>query len=99
VKRIGIETPLKITHSDGFVCCPAWTSDNRYVGFERCSNEKQGIYLVSSLGGPERRLRNSQCNGMSFSPKDQSLVFLTESAPVAPTNYSSCRSMTFSLIY
>ncbi len=50
VKRIGIETPLKITHSNGFVCCPAWTSDNRYVGFERCSNEKRGIYLVSSMG-------------------------------------------------
>jgi len=84
VKRIGIETPLKITHSNGLVCCPAWTSDNRYVGFERCSNEKQGIYLVSSLGGPERKLRDSQCNGMSFSPNDQSLVFSDREASGSP---------------
>ena len=73
VKRIGTETPLKVTHSHGTFCCPAWTSDNRYVGFEHCSNQP-GIYLVSSLGGPERKLRETGCNGMSFFPNDQ-LVF------------------------
>ncbi|MFZ0805280.1 MAG: winged helix-turn-helix domain-containing protein, partial [Candidatus Sulfotelmatobacter sp.] len=75
VKRIGIDPPLKLTRTDGLTCCPSWTSDNKYVAFERCSHGKQGIYLVPSLGGPERKLRDTDCNGISFSPKDQSLVF------------------------
>jgi DNA-binding winged helix-turn-helix (wHTH) protein len=33
VKRIGTDRPLQLTQSSGFVCCPAWSSDNRYVAF------------------------------------------------------------------
>ena len=83
VKRIGTEIPLKVTHGDGPVCCPAWTSDNRYIGFEHCSNDKQGIYLVSSLGGPERKLKDTGCNGMSFSPNDQ-IVFSERATSGSP---------------
>jgi hypothetical protein len=45
VKHIGIDPPLKLTRSDGLVCCAAWTSDSRYVGFERCSGEKDYEHL------------------------------------------------------
>ena len=85
VKRIGIDPPLKLTRSDGLVCCAAWTSDSRYVGFERCSGENQGIYLVPSLGGPERKLGNTPgCNGISWSPNEQVLAFSGKKSPDSP---------------
>jgi Tol biopolymer transport system component/DNA-binding winged helix-turn-helix (wHTH) protein len=85
VKRIGIDPPLKLTRSDGLVCCAAWTSDSRYVGFERCSGENQGIYLVPSLGGPERKLENTPgCNGISWSPNEQVLAFSGKKSPDGP---------------
>jgi Tol biopolymer transport system component/DNA-binding winged helix-turn-helix (wHTH) protein len=85
VKRIGIDPPLQLTHGGGFVCCPRWTSDNRFIAFERCSSENTGIYLVPALGGQERRLRNAVgCNGLSWSPKEQLLVFSDKSSPSTP---------------
>lgn len=84
VKRIGIDPPLKLTRSDGLVCCPAWTFDSRYIGFERCSGD-QGIYLVPSLGGPERKLKNTfGCNGISWSPTEQVLAFSGKKSPDSP---------------
>jgi Tol biopolymer transport system component/DNA-binding winged helix-turn-helix (wHTH) protein len=85
VKRIGIDPPLKLTRSDGLVCCAAWTSDSRYVGFERCSGENQGIYLVPSLGGPEAKITNTVgCNGISWSPREQLLAFSSKKSPDSP---------------
>ena len=84
VKRIGSEKPLQLTQSSGFVCCAAWTSDDRYIAFERC-DENAGIFLVPSLGGAERRLRRmAGCNGLSWSPTAQLLVFSEKSSPDAP---------------
>jgi Tol biopolymer transport system component len=85
VKRIGTDRPLQLTQSGGPVCCTAWTSDDRYVAFERCSVENAGIYLVPSLGGQERRIRkNMACNGLSLSPTEQHMVFSDKSSPGSP---------------
>lgn len=85
VKRIGTDRPLQLTQSNGFVCCPVWSSDDRYVAFERCSSENPGIFLLPSLGGPERRLRKTGgCNGISWSPTGQLLVFSEKSSPDTP---------------
>lgn len=85
VKRIGTDRPLQLTQSSGFVCCPAWSSDNRYVAFERCSGENPGIFLVPSLGGAERMLRKTRgCGGLGSSPTEQLLVFAEKSSPATP---------------
>jgi len=83
VKRIGAEKPLQLTQGSGFVCCAAWTSDDRYIAFERCG-ENAGIFLVPSLGGADRRLGKAiGCNGLSWSPAGQLLVFSDKSSPDA----------------
>jgi Tol biopolymer transport system component/DNA-binding winged helix-turn-helix (wHTH) protein len=85
VKRIGTEKPLQLTQSRGFVCCAAWTSDDRYLAFERCTGENAGIFVVPSLGGAERRLRKTAgCNGLSWSPTGPLLVFSEKNSPEAP---------------
>ncbi len=85
VKRIGIDPPLKLTRSDGITCCAVWTSDSRYIGFERCTGENQGIYLVPSLGGPETRIANTLgCNGISWSPNGPLLAYSGKKSPDSP---------------
>jgi Tol biopolymer transport system component/DNA-binding winged helix-turn-helix (wHTH) protein len=85
VKRLGVDPPLRLTRTEGAVCCAAWTSDDRYIAFERCSYPNEGIFLVPSLGGQERRLRDGGgCNGLSWSPKEQLLVFSQKGSPGTP---------------
>jgi DNA-binding winged helix-turn-helix (wHTH) protein len=85
VKRIGTERPLQLSESSGFVCCDVWSPDNRHIAFQRCSGENQGIFLVPSLGGPERRLRKTGgCAGLDWSPTDPVLAFGDKNSPDTP---------------
>jgi Tol biopolymer transport system component/DNA-binding winged helix-turn-helix (wHTH) protein len=85
VKRIGTERALQLSQSSGFVCCDVWSSDDRYIAFQRCSGENQGIFLVPSLGGPERKLRKTiGCAGLGWSPTDPVLVFGDKNSPETP---------------
>jgi Tol biopolymer transport system component/DNA-binding winged helix-turn-helix (wHTH) protein len=84
VKRIGTENPLQLTRSGGFVCCPSWTSDNRHLAYLNCSGEHQGIFLVPSLGGPARMVRQGPSNGLGASPTKQLLAYGDKSSPDSP---------------
>ncbi|HZD49662.1 MAG TPA: winged helix-turn-helix domain-containing protein, partial [Silvibacterium sp.] len=85
MKRIGTERPLQLTQSSGFVCCDVWSPDDRYIAFLRCSGENQGVFMVPSLGGPERRLwKTTACAGLGWSPTDPVLVFGDKSSPDTP---------------
>jgi Tol biopolymer transport system component/DNA-binding winged helix-turn-helix (wHTH) protein len=85
VKRLGTEKPLQLSRTNGFTCCARWTSDDRYIAFERCSSENPGIFLVSSLGGPERKLRSTYgCNGLSLSPTGRLMVYAEKRTPDEP---------------
>jgi Tol biopolymer transport system component/DNA-binding winged helix-turn-helix (wHTH) protein len=85
VKRIGTENPLQLTQSGGFVCCPSWTSDNRHLAYLRCSGESQGIFLVPSLGGPARMVRQMPgCSGLAASPTKQLLAYGDKNSPDTP---------------
>jgi Tol biopolymer transport system component len=58
VKVTGNETPLRLTkHAADFVF-PAWSPDGRQIAVARMG-EESGIYLVSPLGGAERKLVNT----------------------------------------
>jgi Tol biopolymer transport system component/DNA-binding winged helix-turn-helix (wHTH) protein len=85
MKRIGTERPLQLTQSSGFVCCDVWGPDDRFIAFLRCSGENEGVFMVPSLGGPERRLwKTTACAGLGWSPTDPVLVFGDKSSPDAP---------------
>jgi Tol biopolymer transport system component/DNA-binding winged helix-turn-helix (wHTH) protein len=85
LKRIGTDRPLQLTQTNGFVCCAAWTSEDRYVAFLRCSGQNQGIFLVPSLGGQERILRKmAGCRGLSASPDGPTLVY-ADGSPGRPS--------------
>jgi Tol biopolymer transport system component/DNA-binding winged helix-turn-helix (wHTH) protein len=56
VKLIGAETPLRLTNNPAPDTDPSWSPDGRYIAFLRQSAENGGVFLVSSLGGAERKL-------------------------------------------
>ena len=55
VKLLGSESALRLTNDTGADLLPSWSPDGRNIAFVRIHGAT-GIYLVSPLGGPERRL-------------------------------------------
>ena len=57
VKQIGTESLLRLTSDPAEEAGPAWSPDGRYIAFLRFSpGAKTGVFLVSAIGGPERKL-------------------------------------------
>ncbi len=56
VKMVGSETALRLTTDPGADLLPSWSPDGRQIAFVRIHHGMTGIYLVSPLGGPERKL-------------------------------------------
>jgi Tol biopolymer transport system component/DNA-binding winged helix-turn-helix (wHTH) protein len=59
VKVIGSERLLQLTKRPADFIIPAWSPDGRQIAFARLSREGSGIYLISPLGGSERKLTDT----------------------------------------
>lgn len=68
IQQIGSDHLLQVTRSL-FDRCPAWSPDGRNLAFSRYGEQEQSIYLISALGGPERKLYSG---APSFPPLDWS---------------------------
>ena len=58
LKQIGTDDYLQITRSVSD-WCPAWSPDGRYLAFSRYGEQQHSIYLISALGGAERKLHSA----------------------------------------
>ena len=57
VKALGVGArPLRITENPASEWSPVWSPDGREIAFSRIEEEGAAIYVVSSLGGQERKL-------------------------------------------
>ena len=59
VKLVGTEKSIRLTEQKAIDFNPVWSPDGRYIAFCRIAKGATGIYMISALGGVERRLRET----------------------------------------
>ena len=87
VKVIGNDKLLRLTHQ-GIVFGPAWSPDGRNIAFRRTDSgdsRDSGVFLISPLGGPERKVAPSKLllllgRPVNWSPDGKRLAFLDHPA-------------------
>jgi Tol biopolymer transport system component/DNA-binding winged helix-turn-helix (wHTH) protein len=89
VKQVGQERTVQLTHHPATFLVSAWSPDGRFIAFMRQAEpEASGIYLISSLGGAERKLAditpyfNYDPIGLSWSPDSKWVAFAKGDSPV-----------------
>ena len=77
VQQVDAGTPVRLTSEAGREGSPKWSPDGRYIAFARGSVEpgRSGIYLIPSLGGPERQLLATTCATLDWSADGKYMVF------------------------
>ena len=66
VKLIGTEEPLRLTKQESVDYNPVWSPDGRYIAFCRIQKGETGIYIVPTLGGAERKVRDTHWEEREF---------------------------------
>ena len=66
VKVVGTEESLRLTNQESLDFNPVWSPDGRYIAFCRILKGATGIYVISALGGAERRVRNTLWDDREF---------------------------------
>jgi Tol biopolymer transport system component/DNA-binding winged helix-turn-helix (wHTH) protein len=66
VKIVGTEESLQLTRQASIDFNPVWSPDGRYIAFCRILEGDTGIYIVPSLGGAERRVRDTRWDDQEF---------------------------------
>lgn len=77
VKLVSGGEPLRVTQDPAANCCPAWSPDGSQVAFL----SRGSAYLVSPLGGPERKF--TQASFVAWSPDGKALLIADRDKPEA----------------
>jgi Tol biopolymer transport system component/tRNA A-37 threonylcarbamoyl transferase component Bud32 len=70
VKLVEGGTPLRLTTGPSPAASPAWSPDGRQIAFLKAG----GVYSISPLGGPERKLTDVLVASLAWMPDSQSLL-------------------------
>ena len=76
-KLIGAGTELRVSQGLGTDSYPAWSPDGQYIAFARRGPGVTGYYVVSALGGSERRISgvaDDFCAGLTWTPDGKTLI-------------------------
>jgi Tol biopolymer transport system component len=77
-RPVGTETTLRLTSDPGEDNYPAWSPDGSWIAFIRVSGREAAIFVVSSAGGHERKLRSLRTwfgSSLDWSPDGKNILF------------------------
>ena len=86
IKVIGAERIEQLTHQPAEAVIPAWSPDGSTIAFIRSNGTERGIFTMSVLGGPERRLDAftddlyGNANSLSWSADGRQIVYEAKNA-------------------
>jgi serine/threonine protein kinase/sugar lactone lactonase YvrE len=86
IKVIGAERIEQLTHQPAEAIIPAWSPDGSTIAFIRSNGPERGIFTMSVLGGPERRLDAftddlyGSANSLSWSADGRQIVYEAKNA-------------------
>ncbi len=85
VQMVGGGPPLRLTTDPAIDSFPAWSPDGRELAFRRTSQASTAAYVVSALGGPERKVADlgrtsSPQPGLSWTLDGRALVAVDNDA-------------------
>jgi Tol biopolymer transport system component/DNA-binding winged helix-turn-helix (wHTH) protein len=80
VKHVDSEKLLRLTQRPAQWLSPAWSHDGRQIAFARVAGADSGIFVVSALGGDERRIvsvpiAETALMQLAWSADDRALVY------------------------
>ena len=95
VRLIGGGNRLRLTNDVADEYSPAWSPDGRWIAFQRALPDgREGVFLISPLGGPERKLTEIRTPGLSWievqgpylswSPDGKWLALVDRDSPAEP---------------
>ena len=95
IKQVGQERTMQLTHHAAAFLGAAWSPDSRFIAFMRQAEpEASGIYLISSLGGAERKLASITHYedwspiGLSWTADAKWLAFAKATSSASKANFS-----------
>ncbi len=91
IKQVGQEHVVQLTHHPAVFLASAWSPDGRFIAFKReAEPEASGVYLISPLGGSERKLASTKPFG---GPEAIAVNWSSDSKWVAFSEASSPREL------
>jgi Tol biopolymer transport system component/DNA-binding winged helix-turn-helix (wHTH) protein len=84
VQVIGTANPLPITDDPADEMTPAWSPDGRQVAFIRVSSDRQAVYVMPPLGGPQRKVAefsDVDTFDLAWWPDSKSLLIAARESP------------------
>jgi Tol biopolymer transport system component/predicted Ser/Thr protein kinase len=81
VRLVAGGTPLRLTTNPAPDVAPSWSPDGTQIAFVRAG---QGVFLISPLGGAERRLTGDAASRVAWTPDGKALVVSLRSSAKEP---------------
>jgi Tol biopolymer transport system component len=84
VKVVDAPNPLRLTTDPARDSAPAWSPDGRKIAFLRNQGPSGEVYVISALGGPEKRITASSGWSVGWTTDSRSLLIMDRKSTVVP---------------
>jgi serine/threonine protein kinase len=84
VKLVQGGAPLRLTSNPAVDSATAWSPDGSQIAFLRNPGQDAAVYLISPLGGPERRLCDAKGDALAWTADGKSVAIMDRTTDQEP---------------